>query len=168
MRLDPVQLLSLRIGEGPRAREVVLDSLKTKSLPLLIRRNCRHWLSDKFLMRLLVSKLDIVFKLLFAHPNNRDILISLLTSVIRPASPIASVDVLNPEVPKELPDDKGTFLDIHVRMADGRHVDVEMQSALHPVCTTARGFISISKNWLQHCCVTESGPIRIKRVATHT
>jgi len=27
---------------------------------------------------------------------------------------------------------KGAVLDIHVHLADGRHVDVEMQAALHP------------------------------------
>jgi len=27
--------------------------------------------------------------------------------------------VLNPEIPKELPDDKGAVLDIHVHLADG-------------------------------------------------
>jgi len=82
-------------------------------------------------MQLLDPKIDIVFKLLFSHPDHRDILISLLTAVLRPKSPIAFVEVLNPEMPKELPDDKGAVLDVHVRLADGRHVDVEMQSALH-------------------------------------
>jgi predicted transposase/invertase (TIGR01784 family) len=83
-------------------------------------------------MQLLDPKLDVVFKLLFAHPNHRDILISLLTAVLQPTVPIADATVLNPEIPKDLPDDKGTVLDIRVQLTDGRQIDVEMQSALHP------------------------------------
>jgi len=81
-----------------------------------------HWLDPK---------LDVVFKLLFADARNRRLLIALLTAVLKPAVPIDSVDVLNPEVPKALPADRGVVLDLHVRLADGRHIDVEMQSALH-------------------------------------
>ena len=72
--------------------------------------------------------LDVVFKLLFASPDSQDILISLLTSVLRPSVPIESVTVLNPEIPGELTADRGVKLDIHVTLADHRHVDVEMQS----------------------------------------
>jgi len=88
--------------------------------------------TDVWGMKLLDPKLDVVFKLLFAHVNNRDILVALLTAVLRPVAPIDTVDVLNPEVPKDLPADRGAVLDIHVRLADGRHIDVEMQSALPP------------------------------------
>ena len=81
-------------------------------------------------MKLLDPTLDVVFKLLFAHVNNRDILIALLTAVLKPSVPIDTVDVLNPEIPKDLPADRGAVLDIHVRLVDGRHIDVEMQSEL--------------------------------------
>ena len=73
-------------------------------------------------------KLDVVFKILFAAPENRDLLCSLLTAVLMPSSPIASVKVLNPELPKELTTDKGAVLDLHVELADGRLADVEMQA----------------------------------------
>ncbi|MBI5543692.1 MAG: Rpn family recombination-promoting nuclease/putative transposase [Deltaproteobacteria bacterium] len=73
-------------------------------------------------------KLDVVFKLLFAHPSNRELLISLLTAVLRPSSPIREVEILNPEIPKDMVADKGIVLDVHVRLEDGRHVDIEMQS----------------------------------------
>jgi len=73
-------------------------------------------------------KLDIVFKLLFGGPDSQEILISLLTAVIRPSVPIKSVTVLNPEIPGELATDRGIRLDVHVLLEDGGHVDVEMQS----------------------------------------
>jgi predicted transposase/invertase (TIGR01784 family) len=40
--------------------------------------------------------------------------------------------VLNPELPKDLADDKGALLDVLVRLDDGRQVDVEMQSCSRP------------------------------------
>ncbi len=73
-------------------------------------------------------KLDVVFKILFAAQQNRDLLISLLTAVLRPSSPIVTVEVLNPEMPKELVTDKGSILDLRLKLADGRLIDVEMQA----------------------------------------
>jgi predicted transposase/invertase (TIGR01784 family) len=77
-------------------------------------------------------KLDVVFKILFADPSNKDLLLSLLTAVLRPQRPIVDAEVLNPEVPRELAADKGIVLDLRVSLADGRHVDVEMQSDPRP------------------------------------
>ena len=76
-------------------------------------------------------KMDVVFKMLFAAEKNRGLLISLLTVVLRPADPIATVEVLNPEIDRKEWDDKGTILDIRARFADGRWVDVEMQARRH-------------------------------------
>ena len=76
--------------------------------------------------------LDIVFKMLFAAPGSRDTLIALLTAVLRPASPISQIQVLNPEITRDQVDDKGIALDIHVVLADGRRLDVEMQADKRP------------------------------------
>jgi len=80
----------------------------------------------------LSPKLDIVFKLLFTGPGTEEMLISLLSAVIRPLVAIRSVLVLNPETPKELSTDRAVFLDLRVQLADGRQVDVEMQSQSRP------------------------------------
>jgi predicted transposase/invertase (TIGR01784 family) len=76
---------------------------------------------------MLAPKVDIVFKLLFADPRNEALLVSLLTAVLRPESPIALVEVMNPDVSKDHAEEKGLVLDLLVRLADGRRVDVEMQ-----------------------------------------
>jgi predicted transposase/invertase (TIGR01784 family) len=78
--------------------------------------------------RLLSPTLDVVFKILFADPRNRRLLVSLLEAVLRPAVPIAQVDVTNPEVPRDGIDDKGLVLDLLVDLADGSRVNVEMQT----------------------------------------
>jgi len=73
-------------------------------------------------------KLDVVFKILFADPSNQDLLLSLLSAVLRPSEPIVNADVLNPDLPKELAGDKGIVLDLRLKLSDRRYVDVEMQS----------------------------------------
>jgi predicted transposase/invertase (TIGR01784 family) len=76
-------------------------------------------------------KLDIVFKLLFAAERNRHCLIALLTAVLKPATPILSVTVLNAETRRETVVNKGAILDLHLLLASGEHVHVEMQLAAH-------------------------------------
>lgn len=49
--------------------------------------------------------LDVVFKLLFS--SDEELLIALLTAVLRPEKRIASAQVRNPELPKDFSDDKG-------------------------------------------------------------
>jgi predicted transposase/invertase (TIGR01784 family) len=72
--------------------------------------------------------LDVIFKLLFGSASNRDALIDLLTAVLRPRVPIASVEVLNPEVSPEQANDRGIVLDLLVSFEDGTQVDIEMQT----------------------------------------
>ncbi len=72
-------------------------------------------------------KLDIVFKMLFGRPENRELLVSLLDAVLHPPSPISSVQVES-ELGKETVEDKGVVLDLRVALEDGQQVDVEMQT----------------------------------------
>ena len=80
---------------------------------------------------LLDPKNDAVFKMMFASPRGRRPLIALLNAVLKPKSPICSVEVINPEIPKLLISDKGTILDIRGKLEDGTQIDVEMQMAPH-------------------------------------
>jgi predicted transposase/invertase (TIGR01784 family) len=82
--------------------------------------------------RTLDPKLDVTFKALLSRPGNGELLVSLINAVLQPSAPIISVTVLNPELPKDLADDKGALLDALVRLSDGRQVDVEMQSCSRP------------------------------------
>lgn len=71
--------------------------------------------------------LDVVFKLLLS--SSEELLISLLTAVLRPKVPIRRAVVQNPELIKGYPDDKGGFLDVLVFLDDGARVNVEMQTS---------------------------------------
>jgi predicted transposase/invertase (TIGR01784 family) len=84
------------------------------------------------MLRLLSPKLDVNFKRMFAAEQSRDVLISLLTAVLRPAKPIVEVTVINPELPVDMLDDKSIVLDVLVRLDDGSLVDVEMQTESRP------------------------------------
>lgn len=77
--------------------------------------------------------LDVVFKLLFTSgPDSHEVLVALLTAVLRPRKPFAKVTVRNPEIPRELLDDRGLVLDIFAEFEDGTRVDIEMQSERRP------------------------------------
>ncbi len=76
--------------------------------------------------------LDIVFKMLFARPENEGALIDLLTAVLRPRVPIVSAKVQNPEVRREQVNDRGIVLDVLVSFDDGTQVDLEMQATRRP------------------------------------
>jgi predicted transposase/invertase (TIGR01784 family) len=72
---------------------------------------------------------DIVFKIYFTTPDNQFLLISFLEAVIRPTIPISKVKIMNPDLPKDILDEKGSVLDILVTLEDGTQIDVEMQMA---------------------------------------
>jgi predicted transposase/invertase (TIGR01784 family) len=76
-------------------------------------------------------KLDIVFKMLFGHPDNQSLLVSFLTAVLRPASPIRAVRV-ETEPLRSAVEHKEIALDIHVEFEDGQQVNVEMQTEPRP------------------------------------
>jgi predicted transposase/invertase (TIGR01784 family) len=81
---------------------------------------------------LLDPKLDVVFKLLFGRGENKALLMSVLTAVLNPPAAFSSIELLDPELPKESAADKGVILDIRGVLADRRQVDIEMQSQRRP------------------------------------
>lgn len=82
---------------------------------------------------MLDPKVDVVFKLLLARPDNAPLLSSMIQAVLDLPEPPAEVTVLNPEVPRDLAEHKAIALDLHVRCADGLLIDVEMETHPRPV-----------------------------------
>jgi predicted transposase/invertase (TIGR01784 family) len=77
--------------------------------------------------------LDVVFKLLFtSRPESNELLIELLTAVLRPKRPFKKVAVRNPEVPREALTEHGTVLDILAELDDHTRIDIEMQCDRRP------------------------------------
>lgn len=82
--------------------------------------------------RTLDPKLDIVFWMLFGEERNRPLLSSLLSAVLRPASPIDQIQILHPEPERPVSADKTIALDLRVKLTSGEQVDVEMQTQRRP------------------------------------
>ncbi len=79
--------------------------------------------------RTLDPTLDVVFKLLLTTgPDSEELLCALLTAVLRPKSPIATVTVLNPEIPGEDVLKRWVVLDLRARLEDGTSLDIEMHA----------------------------------------
>jgi predicted transposase/invertase (TIGR01784 family) len=75
---------------------------------------------------------DCVFKALLGDPANVDLLEDFLNALLRPASPIVEVEILNPYNDKEMEADKLTVVDVKARDAGGRTFQVEVQLGLDP------------------------------------
>jgi len=83
--------------------------------------------------RTLDPTLDVVFKMLLTRtPQSHELLVALLTAVIRPPTPFAKVVVRNPELPSADVLERGVVLDLHAQLEDGTLLDIEMQSDKRP------------------------------------
>ncbi len=102
-------------------------------------------------MDLLDPKLDVVFTLLFSKRENLRLLMSLLTAVLSPSSPITAVRVLDVDLSTEAVADRQVILDLLVELADGRLINVEMQC-------DRRG--AVPNRWLYHWARLFSGRIQ--------
>jgi predicted transposase/invertase (TIGR01784 family) len=69
---------------------------------------------------------DMIFKMMFGDPKHSRILIHFLNAVIKPESPIKSVEIIKGELVKERLDEKGVRLDVVAR-TDKEIINVEMQ-----------------------------------------
>lgn len=70
---------------------------------------------------------DYVFKRIFGNENNKDILIPFLKDVLE--FEINEVEILNSEITKENLTDKGSLLDVKVKINNNPTVDIEIQVA---------------------------------------
>ncbi len=68
---------------------------------------------------------DIVFKKVFAKEENKDLLKSLLESILKVE--IENIEIQNPEIPKNILDNKTIALDIKAKINNNIICDVEIQ-----------------------------------------
>ena len=74
-------------------------------------------------------RVDFAFKLIFGNEQNKDILISLLNSILEDyqTSPIEWIEILNPIGKKNYDKEKLVILDIRARDEKGEYYNIEMQ-----------------------------------------
>lgn len=86
---------------------------------------------------------DCVFKALFGHPDNDNLLIDFLNSVLSPETPIKAVSVLNPYNDKEYLSDKYSIVDVKAVDEAGGKYQIEVQLST-PSCLPKRMLYSWS------------------------
>ena len=72
-------------------------------------------------------RVDIAFKKIFGVEENKDLLISLINSIVSEADQVANVTLLNPYNPKNFRNDKLSILDVKARGMDGKMFNIEIQ-----------------------------------------
>ena len=88
---------------------------KSKQIPI----------DDGFLMS---PKNDFAFKLIFGDEKNKDLLIALLSAILRlPKEDFEGLEIINSELIREFVEDKKGILDVRVKTRLGRQIDIEIQ-----------------------------------------
>lgn len=72
-------------------------------------------------------RVDIAFKKIFGVEENKDLLISLINSIVSEEDKVASVTLLNPYNPKNFKNDKLSILDIKAQGETGKRFNIEIQ-----------------------------------------
>ena len=72
-------------------------------------------------------RVDIAFKKIFGVEENKDLLISLINSIVGEADQVSEVTLLNPYNPRNFKSDKLSILDIKAQGIDGKKFNIEIQ-----------------------------------------
>ncbi len=78
-------------------------------------------------MTIISPKVDIAFKKIFGVEENKDLLISLINSIVGEEDQVTDVTLLNPYNPKSFKTDKLSILDIKATNQDGKRFNIEIQ-----------------------------------------
>lgn len=74
-------------------------------------------------------QVDIAFKKIFGVEENKDLLISLINSIVSEEDQVAEITLLNPYNSKNFKTDKLSILDIKAKGVDGKRFNIEIQIA---------------------------------------
>lgn len=78
-------------------------------------------------MERISPRVDLAFKKIFGVEENKDLLISLINSIVSEEDQVADVTLLNPYNPKNFKSDKLSILDIKAKSIDGKRFNIEIQ-----------------------------------------
>ena len=78
-------------------------------------------------MEKISPRVDIAFKKIFGVEENRDLLISLINSIVGEEDQVREVTLLNPYNAKNFRQDKLSILDIKAKGLDGKRYNIEIQ-----------------------------------------
>ncbi|WP_341751938.1 MULTISPECIES: Rpn family recombination-promoting nuclease/putative transposase [unclassified Candidatus Tisiphia] len=75
----------------------------------------------------ITPRVDLAFKKIFGVEENKDLLISLINSIVGQEDQVAEVTLLNPYNPKNFKNDKLSILDVKAKSVDGKRFNIEIQ-----------------------------------------
>src|SRR5579872_6986594 len=75
----------------------------------------------------ITPKVDMAFKKIFGVEENKDLLMSLINSIVGPEDQVADLDLQNPYNPKSFREDKLSIVDIKAKGIDGKRFNIEIQ-----------------------------------------
>jgi predicted transposase/invertase (TIGR01784 family) len=78
-------------------------------------------------MTTISPRVDIAFKKIFGVEENKDLLISLINSIVSTEDQVADITLLNPYNPQSFKTDKLSILDIKALGIDGKRFNIEVQ-----------------------------------------
>ena len=78
-------------------------------------------------MERISPRVDLAFKKIFGVEENKDLLISLINSIVGAEDRVSEVTLLNPYNPKNFKTDKLSILDIKATNQDGKRFNIEIQ-----------------------------------------
>lgn len=78
-------------------------------------------------MEKISPRVDLAFKKIFGVEENKDLLISLINSIVGKEDQVKEVTLLNPYNPKNFKTDKLSILDIKAKGVDGKRFNIEIQ-----------------------------------------
>ena len=78
-------------------------------------------------MEKITPRVDIAFKKIFGVEENKDLLMSLINSIVSEQDQVANIVLLNPYNPKNFKRDKLSILDIKAEGQDGKRFNIEIQ-----------------------------------------
>ncbi len=78
-------------------------------------------------MEKISPRIDIAFKKIFGVEENKDLLISLINSIVSPNDKVSEITLLNPYNAKNFKKDKLSILDIKAQGMDGKKFNIEIQ-----------------------------------------
>ncbi len=72
-------------------------------------------------------RVDVVFKKIFGVEENKDLLISLINSIVSEEDQVSEVTLLNPYNPKNFIREKLSILDLKAKSQEGKYFNIEIQ-----------------------------------------
>ena len=78
-------------------------------------------------MEKISPRVDLAFKKIFGVEENKDLLISLINSIVGTEDQVSDITLLNPYNPKNFKQDKLSILDVKATNQDGKRFNIEIQ-----------------------------------------